>query len=273
MEYQFSPSQFDGVRATSRRVPGFLLSEIIYSPNIIVHSHWHEQANFCIAIQGGCTEVYGSKAREYRPLNSVFLPSGESHSLSIPRKGVRAFSIEVDPSWLERAREYSLILDSSMYAGGGVLSGLLLKLYNEFKRMDEASPLAIEGLAMELFAEVSRNQARVKDRNAPRWLEKAREILHERFSDHLRLETISREVGVHPVHLAREFRRHYCYTVGEYTRKLRVERACLELSSTNAKLLDIALAAGFSDQGHFTRVFKRHTGMTPAEYREEFRAR
>jgi AraC family transcriptional regulator len=80
-------------------------------------------------------------------------------------------------------------------------------------------------------------------------------------------------MGVHPVHLAREFRRHFRCTPGEYVRRLRVESAARALSHSDAPLAQIGLAAGFSHQAHFCRVFKRHTGMTPSEFRSALRSR
>ena len=86
------------------------------------------------------------------------------------------------------------------------------------------------------------------------------------------LAALAREVGVHPVHLAHEFRRFYRESVGEYARRLRVERACAEMARSERPLSEIAADAGFYDQSHFTNVFKRHTGLTPAEFRSAARA-
>ena len=47
----------------------------------------------------------------------------------------------------------------------------------------------------------------------------------------------------------------------------RVEFAARELTGTRLPLSEIAIAAGFCDQSHFTRLFKQHTGMSPQEYR------
>jgi AraC family transcriptional regulator len=104
-------------------------------------------------------------------------------------------------------------------------------------------------------------------------VEQARSLLQERFSDDLSLSDVARAVGVHPVHLARTFRQHHGTTVGEYLRALRVEFAARELSSSDMPLLDITLAAGFSDQSKLSTTFKRATGMTPTAYRALFRRR
>jgi AraC family transcriptional regulator len=75
------------------------------------------------------------------------------------------------------------------------------------------------------------------------------------------------------VHLARAFRRHYGCTPGDYVRKLRVESACRRLATSDAPLIEVALSAGFSDQSHFRRAFRRQVRMMPGEFRRNFRSR
>ena len=58
-----------------------------------------------------------------------------------------------------------------------------------------------------------------------------------------------------------------CKTRGCVVRHVRVEFARRELAVSEAPLGDIAAAAGFCDQSHFSRLFKRYIGLTPAEYR------
>lgn len=102
------------------------------------------------------------------------------------------------------------------------------------------------------------------------WLQKAKELLHDRFSQTVTLGQIAEAVGVHPVHLSRTFRERYYCSFGDYQRGLRIEHSCKLLKATKRSLVDIALSSGFSDQAHFSRVFKRFTGMTPAEFRQLF---
>src|SRR5438874_11350778 len=270
METYFTQSVFPSSVIRTRNVSGFQMMEGLYYANTKVTRHSHEQAVFCIALNGRCAEVYGREVREYQPFTVQFLPPNETHSLAISTAEVRAFSVEVAPQWLERTREYSLLLDNSVHSRGGDLSRLFMNLYKEFRQIDDASPLAIEGLALEMLAEVSRCQVKVSDCKPPRWLAQALDLIREQFSEHLTVGQVATSVGVHPVHLARGFRRFCRCTIGEYIRQLRIEHACRELCKTDASLAAIASAAGFSDQSHFSRTFKRFMEMTPAQYRRAF---
>lgn len=131
----------------------------------------------------------------------------------------------------------------------------------------------MEGLALEILAEASRDGSRASERMPPPWLLLARDLLHDRFAENPLIDEIATEVGVHPVHLARVFRRQYACTPGEYLRRLRIEFACQRLLSSDSALIDIALSAGFSDQSHFTRTFRQQMRMTPGEFRRHSRSR
>jgi len=156
---------------------------------------------------------------------------------------------------------------------GGLSVWLATRLYKEFQLTDEASSLAIEGLALEVIAELSRHHVKTPGRKPPNSVEQTRELLHSHFSESLTLDGIARSVGTHPVHLARMFRRYHHCTIGEYLRKLRIEFACREISATDSPLALIASRIGFYDQSHFSRTFKRMIGITPGQYRAAFRSR
>ena len=73
--------------------------------------------------------------------------------------------------------------------------------------------------------------------------------------------------GVAPATLARSYRSAFRITVGERIRQLRIERAVRDLLESEEPLSSVALRAGFYDQSHFTNLFRRRFGVTPAQYR------
>jgi len=260
---------------TRREIAGLALSESVYPARLRQARHAHEPASFSLVLGGGYRETVGPKTFDCRPATVVFRPPSEPHAVSFDAAPVRIFRIDVGAAWLERLGTLAPHAPSpNASAAGGVQSALALRLYREFRAADEFSPLAVEGLALELWAGAARETSALSASAAapPRWLESARELLGERLSDPPTLLEVSATVGVHPSHLAHEFRRFYRTTAGGYLRRLRVERAARLLAQTDAPLSEVASASGFYDQSHFSNAFKRSTGATPSEYRAAFRA-
>jgi AraC family transcriptional regulator len=255
----------------SRKVASFELSERVYSPGYQTPKHTHKQALFCFVLQGNYTEHYGDKTRECGSSTLLFHPPGELHAEHFHDDGGRSFIVEIAPSWLTKVREPLPAAGGSTVFRGAVFELLARKLYREFSNTDGASTLIIEGLMMEMLGETVRRGALKERRQAPLWLKQAQDLLHARFTENLTLAEIAQVVGVHPVHLAQSFHKTYQCTVGDYVRKLRIEYACHELVASARPIVDIALAAGFCDQSHFTRTFKLAVGSSPSQYRAALR--
>ena len=130
------------------------------------------------------------------------------------------------------------------------------------------APLAIEGVLLEILAQSARAFSATHGMHAPIWLRRVREALEDSYLLAPSLAELAAIGGVHPVHLSREFRKHYQMTIGELIRKRRIDRACELLSKSNMSLSEVALTCGFSDQSHFCAMFKSHTGLTPAKFRD-----
>lgn len=271
MEPRFDDGPFCGRVISSHAFAGLQLVDGVYPATTRVPTHSHRDAVFCVGLTGLCSETFAGRVRQYRHATVEFLPPEQSHALEFPFADTRAFSMQLDNSWIERAREVSAPVDHAVYEHGGLLSELMMKIYHDFSHPDCASPLAIQGLALEMVAAVSRRHSRSFGRQPQRWLARSVELLREGLTAHVTVTQLASAAGVHPVHLAREFRRFHGCTIGEYIRRLRVERACRQLSSSDESLAAIAASAGFSDQSHLSRTFKRLMGMTPTQYRRQAR--
>jgi AraC family transcriptional regulator len=266
-EMKFLPDSVYGTLLRSSVVEGFTLTETAYPASLRLPRHSHHSAYFCFVLQGRFTEFYQQQqSRACRPSTLIFHPADETHSdfFSAP---ARCFNIIMDSNWAERIRRHSAAFDSPTDFHGGFVAQLAMRLYKESRQMDELSPLIIEGLTIEIIGETARHSLKRQKPVPPQWLGQARELLHDQFQECLTLAKVAGSVGVHETHLSREFRRYYRCTVGEYLRRLRVEFACRKLSASATPLSEIALAAGFSDQSHFARTFKRMIGTSPAAYR------
>jgi AraC family transcriptional regulator len=139
-------------------------------------------------------------------------------------------------------------------------------LARELDRWEESSPLLAEGACLELIARIARTSATPSGR-APEWLAKAQEFLRDTCADHIRIVDAAHAVGVHPVYFARGFRKFFGRTPSEYLNRCRAEKGAALLWETALPLADVALQAGFADQSHFSKVFKRTFGLPPGSYR------
>jgi AraC family transcriptional regulator len=251
---------------------GFLLTETRYAPGVRLPRHSHANAYFCFVHRGAFTEVYGDQTRHCGPRTLAFHPPGEVHVQQFHQSPVRSFNLELTAPPRQRLAELGTRLQRPADFRDGLILSLVLRLHREFRQMDEFSPLAMEGLALEILAEASRQSAHAGQPRSPPWLTRVRELLHDRFAERLTLPSLAAAVGVHPVYLSSAFHRHQRCTIGDYLRQLRVQEACRRLATSDVPLVELALHTGFADQAHFCRTFRRATGMTPAAYRRMMRA-
>lgn len=264
---------FYGTTTVRRELAGLVFAESVYRDRLRIPRHEHANAFVNLVVEGTYTETCGVRSRTRGPSTLAIHPCGEAHADQWHTSGGRVFHVDFAPSFLERVRAYSKALDVPQDLEGGLPVWLATRLYQEHLSDDGASSLAMEGLTFEMLAECSRHGSKNPERGWPRWLLALRELLHERFRDNLSHDAIAVAVGVHPMHMARVFRRRFGCSLGTYVRRLRVEFACFKLRSTDEPLAEIAVSAGFSDQSHFTRVFKQQIGMTPATFKKLCRSR
>jgi AraC family transcriptional regulator len=225
-----------------------------------------------LVLAGAITELRDGETQTHGPSTLLYRPAREPHAYIVSRAGARCLIIDTDDGWLARARVHAPVIEQSTAFRGGFLLHLSHRLHGEFRLRDEVSRLAIESITLGVLAEASRRVTRARDAS-PTWLRQARAVAEARFAEPLSLAAVARHVGVHPVHLARTFRRVHQITFSGYVRQVRIEFARRELAASGASLGDIAAAAGFCDQSHFSRLFKRHTGLTPAAYRLSLQTR
>jgi AraC family transcriptional regulator len=189
------------------------------------------------------------------------MPAGASHSARFGPDGARIVIVKARrPANGISFRRFEQLRRSGF-------GWLARRLAGELRATDTAAPLAAEGIALELLAAVSRERDPRRIDRAPAWLRTAEELLRARIGDCVRLGELAAELEVPPVQVARAFRARHGVSVGEYGRRLRVEWAAAEIARGDRSLAEIAAEAGFADQSHFTRLFRRYLGTTPGRFR------
>ena len=122
-----------------------------------------------------------------------------------------------------------------------------------------------------LLIDVYKKFLKNKKGKVPGWAKELKEIIQDQIDTNLALslKELSQSLNVHPSYLSREFSKYFDdLSFGNYIRKLRIEKAIHLLNESKHSLAEIAYLTGFSDQSHFNRIFKKHTGKNPSEYRK-----
>jgi AraC family transcriptional regulator len=258
--------QFYGATQQRMEAQGVVLSEIRHLHGRKLPEHTHESAYFGLLLEGGYTERFTERATEYGPFTLGFHPPNFTHVDEIGACGSRMFCIEVRDSFWSRLREFLTAPKFTPDLCGAETTWLGLRLYRAFKK-GTANSLEIEELAAQMVERCGQGSVATES-GTPVWLERAMELLRASFRNQITLEGIAREVGVHPIHLSRVFRKKYRCTMGEHINRLRIQFVCAEFSRGWPALDALALDAGFADQSHMGRVFRSVVGGTPAQMRE-----
>jgi AraC family transcriptional regulator len=254
---------FYGAPLADGKVGRFHVAERLYEPFQRIPRHTHETPYVCVVVEGRYEERSGRGTATCAASTLLLHPAGAVHSDRFGAGATRLLMLEMDGSWLE-ALDAPPLREPGIFASGPV-AAFGTRLRREAAWRDDVSPLALEGLVLELLASVHRERTPAGTR-VPAWLRRTRERLESSFRRPPSIAQLAAEAGVHPAHLTRSFRRHFLRSIGAFTREARVNRAKELLPKL--PLADVALACGFADQSHFTRTFRRLQGVTPAEFRK-----
>lgn len=267
----------------SMSIAGFQVSSMVFPPSLTLPSHYHERACFALVLEGAVEKLFAQSGYTTVAGSVVTMPPEERHTDHFKASGAHMLVVEpIVGEYGHRDRNgngLETLLHPCLPVLGQInhyrereISSMGWRVYRELQDPDSVSCLAVSGLVLEMLACAARSHSKlVCESRAPAWLEHAREYLHAHFNCSFQIADVAEAVGVHPVHLARTFRRHYGASPSGYLRRLRLNWVAAQLAQSDEPLSYLAEHAGFADQSHLTRLFKRQTGVTPGQYRREVR--
>jgi AraC family transcriptional regulator len=258
--------QFFGLVLRTRTFRNFSLVESRHPARQHLSRHMHVRPYLSILVSGSYRESCGSSALDCIPGQAIFHGSGEVHSDQFFDDGGELLNLEILPEFEQRLRDDGIRADLRTWLNHPYCLELALKLRHELRVPDAVSELAVEGLAMELAAHVLRGRLARTEREG-HWIDRIDATLREQFCKPPSLTELAEMVHVHPVHVARTFRKRLHCSVGEYVRMLRLAAACQRLRQTDVPIAEIAAEAGFADQSHLSRTLKRYLGISPMSLR------
>ncbi len=265
-----------------------LKSRIVYAVDSqqLNHTQLHSQPglelNFTCAGRG--TLHVGKKTFALAAGSLVLIPGSTPHRLEVhtPGRYIRSVvciappagdSMPFAPVLRAMLRQAPFREPRCLYlddASARVVRGLVAHIAAESAKQADRWRDIVMALSYELLAYSARVAGRPHPLSPPgcRLPEEAAAHIAFHLEEDLTLKTVAPHFGVSREHLSRVFHRHFGVTFQQYVLGRRIAAARqLLMEKTDLSLLDIALAVGFQSHSSFCRVFRRHEGVTPGQFR------
>ncbi len=246
----------------------FTITDTEYTHNK-VDWHFHENPYFTYLLQGKLYEA-NKKEEYYLESGSLLFHNWQnSHHNIKPKDYTRGFHIEFNSDWFLKYNISSMDFEGSLNLKNPMIKSLMNKVFLETKINDTQSQVSIELLMIDIFNKIKLQESD-SYRKKPEWVNKIQEILLETETD-CTLTMLSKELNIHPVHLSREFHKYFGTTLGQYIRRLKLNKAITLISSNKYSMTEICYKCGFYDQSHFTSTFKKIYKMPPSVFNKKFK--
>lgn len=234
--------------------------------------HAHESFSIGAVSSGQCNYVNGKKAERIGAGTVVVMNPGDVHACNpIGDEPWRYRMLYIDADWLGAMEDGP---------GGRSRGGLVpfsatatrrAEIYAGLSRLVEilidprVESLRKQSAVVMLLGEVRRALGAGLTEVTPPSLARAAEFIRENCTRSLKLEEICRQVGLSGSYLIRSFKLVYGLTPHAYQVNCRIE-FCRSHLRRGWPIAEVALAAGFADQAHLQRIFKRVVAATPGQY-------
>jgi AraC family transcriptional regulator len=260
---EFKKGCYVGTKIREQFFGRILTTETVFTEGLVSDWHYHQNPHYSHILSGGSKEIRGSISQFQHAGDGLYYYPGISHQNLQYLPGTRIFNIEVEKSFF---KEHGLEMpgEEQMFSKKlRVNSAGLLKILKEHYWQDQQSRLAVEQLCVELIA-----ASTVITMDYPEWTHKIVEILNDQWNHSWSLAEFSGALDIHPVTLSKYFSKYFKCTLGDYIRRIKIDKALTLIRSNRYSLTEVAYLCGFTDQAHFIKTFTLITGMRPKQYRD-----
>lgn len=256
--------RFHGVELAMRSFGGARASRVMHAGDQSIDTHKHDWVCITIPLIGGGIEAFeGGEVRIDGPC-AILHPAGSCHGDEIGPLGLETFSIQFDPGWLGRGPGLKSGRSSAWVGGdAAACARRLAAAWNDPGRPESE----LKDATAEFVRRASASAPAPVP--TPAWIERVRE--ETSGVQNLSTAELARTVGLHPVWVARSYRRAMGEGLADARRRHRVAAATQLLRRSDELLADVAAASGFCDQSHMNRNFLEVLGRTPLQVRKERR--
>ncbi|MBC7902718.1 MAG: helix-turn-helix transcriptional regulator [Gemmatimonadaceae bacterium] len=256
--------QFFGDTNQTIQLGGMTLTDTAYTHSY-VDWHYHENPYFTFILSGNVTEGSHKNTHHCSAGTLLFHNWYEKHFNSKPPGSTRGFHVELTSEWFSKYDIDISELRGNIEVKDPFVRQLMYEVFKE-KSISTSLDLSINSLLIQILDGLKRLSETSAFR--PSWVNLVREILHDLNGQPITLTELARLANVHPVHLSRDFKKHFGCNLGVYSRRLRLLHALSIIPQSSQSLTEIAFDAGYADQSHFIRECRKFLALRPHQYRK-----
>ena len=242
-----------------RSFTGASVRRVIDRSQACVPEHAHDWPVLSLFVIGSYLNETEAGEKFISGPSAVFYRGGAAHRNTIAAFGFEQIEIEFDPSWLGRESLPTVPVTQWIGGAAGAQARCLAQA------CDYASETGLRAAVQRFF----RRARRQPQREPPSWIGAITRRLSEDTT--LRIADLAREASRHPSWVGATYRHATGERVQETAARFRVQRAACLLRETNQAYASIAQEAGFCDQSHMNRTFRRVLARSPTAVRNERR--
>lgn len=243
---------------------GITVVETEYQKKVYEGWHSHNNAHITLFLRGGTKEKRKNFSEVLGPGSLLFYHSDELHQNQDTLFPSKNINIEVDATILQKLQITEEIIEDSI-KNTTLSKFLILKIFKESLIADTFSG---DTIAM-LFAQLSNCYEHAeKFEKSPIWVKNLNELLNDSWSENPKLQDLAKILNLNPITISKHFPKYFGCTLGEYMRRIKINRSLLIIQSNKSNLTQIGLECGFADQSHFIRTFKNQTGFLPKQFQK-----
>ncbi len=256
--------EYTGDIIYKHQIGGSILTNTLYTSR---HNnpdwHYHENLHISFVYEGGKAETKRETTYSKKEGSIFFYHSEELHRWIAPQPTSKSINIEITPTFLKKYELNAQGIKDALALNVSAKANIL-KIQKEWLQFNAKNSTSIQLLLLDLVS----SQNSKKYATPPRWVVVLKEFLNSHWNQVVTLEEISKHVGAHPVTISKNFGKYFQCTLGEYQRRLKIEKTIDLIKNSSLSLSEIAHCCGFTDQSHFTRNFKLLTGFLPKDYQK-----
>jgi AraC family transcriptional regulator len=229
-------------------------------------AHDHGEVHLSIVIRGSVAETVGARTEYAGAMSIVVKDRGVRHANQFGPGGATLARLSLNGGVAELLDDPTRVVEWTWSHNLAAVAPFL-RLVGRQSRRAERDIRADDPDVVDLLAALSARREDRRRGEPPRWLVEALAWVRAEWHPAMSVSDVASRAQVHPVYLARCVRRWYGHSVGDELRRLRLASAAQRVAGHTDGLSQVALDAGYADQAHLCRDFRRATGVTPGSYR------